>query len=268
MISGNYEYDTFYSFSQNNVTIVNSVFENCNNVNGVSVIKTLNSAFYMENCTVTNCGPTFGYIESPKNGSYIVNTNFTKSGTRNSPLLFIENSVFTLNNVEFRMEVEDAYCVKLLSCTKVEFISSSFYHAIENMTAIVASESPNLHFSMCNFNLTYINLTENCYAMFSSCCFMGPKDLINTDSFSHFSSTGDSFETDCPIVEETASLSSEKKAYAITTIVFFFFCFAALFITLIALVFCNVGSDSTPKYGKLHDEDGFNDSTSSDVPTD
>lgn len=267
-ISSNYEYDYFYSFSQNNVTIIKCNFTNCNNRNGVSVIKTAGSSFYMKNSSVSNCGPIFAYIESPKNDSYISYTNFTGAGTSDKPVLLIQGSNFKLNNVEIKVETEKAFCVKLSGCTKVEFVSSSFYHRVENMTSIVASDSPNLQFSACNFNLTCINLTENSFAMFSSCCFMGTEDLISTDLSSYYSTTGDSFSTNCPIIEKTASLSSEKKAYAITTIVVFFFCFAALFITLIVLVFCKVGSESTPKYGKLHDEDGFNDSTSSDVPTD
>ncbi|KAH0795863.1 hypothetical protein GPJ56_000230 [Histomonas meleagridis] len=267
-ILNEYENTYYYDFDNTEVTITGSIFENCYASNaGLSVIHGNSISFYMDNCTAISCGPSFGIFSNPFNNSYIKSSTFINCGETEGSIFSFDQGRFSFSDVTFMINnTHTPICISV-SNSIVSINDTLFNQTVENTTVISSAGSMELLLSTCDFmSFSKITLRTYTFAMLYSCCFSGlESNAIDIDSTSKYSLNDVNFNQSCPINSATASLSSEKKAYAIVTIVVFFFCFAALFIALITLVFCKIGGDDTAKYGLLHDEEGGEDQDSSDI---
>ncbi|KAH0794985.1 hypothetical protein GPJ56_001111 [Histomonas meleagridis] len=256
-ISSGFEYTYYYDFASTEVTITDSVFQNCVASNGgLSVIHGTSVSFHMSNCTAISCGPSFCIFTNPFNNSYVKSSIFVNCGNTGNSIFSLDQGRFSFSDVIFVVNnTQKPTCISITnSIVSINF--TVFNQTASGITVVSSSSSMEFILSNCDFmSNSKISLRSYTIAMLSSCCFTSStENVIDTDASSKYSLDNVNFNESCPINNATASLSQEKQAYAIVTIVVFIFCFAALFITLIALVFCKVGSDETPKYGQLHDE--------------
>jgi cbb3-type cytochrome oxidase subunit 3 len=135
--------------------------------------------------------------------------------------------------------------VDLTACVAVRFDACSFN--LSETRAFAANSSPDIKIVGCNFvgngghiaNLTgsLLMVIESCFAPDSEDEDLQTRFQMDEDSIVHRGQEI-AYHSWCPWGEITATLTAEQQAYAIATVVIFFFCFAVLFIGLIVFVFC------------------------------
>ncbi|OHT00733.1 hypothetical protein TRFO_32457 [Tritrichomonas foetus] len=251
----------YYELTGANFTVTNCIFTD---ISGVEVLFELENTFIdFQNSTVSNCPMTFMNAENPTIGSKFVNTTFYNDNVifkaTEGGISFTRCS-FNRTVVTRRTDGTFNY-IDLDSCLDVSFTDCTFtdiQESIEqNVSAIYASNTISLKIDNCNFNtIAPVTTMEKSYVMVLNSCFRASSDKAITGIANQIVLGGtNNFEKTCPYVLPTATMTSEKRAYAITTVVVFSLFFAALFITLIALVFCKAEEEKV-EYGKLH-EDGI-----------
>ena len=118
---------------------------------------------------------------------------------------------------------------------------------------------------------TALITVENSYLVIDHCCFLAKAanvyKVTGSGKVAETDRANDYEKPQCPYVVPTATLSKQKRAFAITTIAVFFAFFTILFIVLIVYVACKAGADKAQEYGELHpvSEEGSDDGV---IPSD
>lgn len=156
--------------------------------------------------------------------------------------------------------------MKLAECTFSKDGTAQLLSLAESSTAIMAGCMVEQKKPEASELIT----VTNSYLVLDHCCFFEKQE-------SAFNVTGGKVALDnrandfdkptCPYVEPSATLSDQKRAFAITTVAVFFAFFTILFIVLIVYVACKAGADKAQQYGELHppSEEGSDDGV---IPSD
>ena len=248
-----------YEITGANFTFTNCVFANC--TGSLPLFNFVNSKIEFFNSTVSNSGITFINSDTSRVGTMFRNSHFIDA----YQIITANQGDISFDNCNFERVYNlgsQVNYIQLNSCSLANFTGNTFTNISESfltgqVNVIYTSSCVDVRIHKSNFITTSrISLNDNTYAMvIESCFFNAENNLSVADAGSTVLFVDNHYSEECPYIEPVSTLSSERRAYAITTIVVFSVAFAALFITLIALVFCKV-KEETIQYGKLH-EDGI-----------
>lgn len=164
------------------------------------------------------------------------------------------------------LELAKGSYMQLAECTFSKDGTAQLISLAESSTAIMASclveqKKP---------AATDLITVTNSYLVIDHCCFFEKQESAFkvTDGKVALDNRANDFDKPtCPYVEPSATLSDQKRAFAITTVAVFFAFFTILFIVLIVYVACKAGADKAQQYGELHppSEEGSDDGV---IPSD
>ncbi|OHS96559.1 hypothetical protein TRFO_37267 [Tritrichomonas foetus] len=246
-----------------NITLNECAFLSCTTrLPAIPIFDIQNSFVSMLSVIASECLYTFGQIASPINQSTVQLSIFESCY---NPFTITDGD-FNFISTTFTNNKQGTYNVFLETCTTIIFTNCTF--DVSTVKAIYASQTPDIRITDCDFiGSSSIVLKDRSYAMIVHSCFeLNLSDAISLSSDS--AQTDVVFNQKCPIIESLETPTSGKDKYAIATIVVFSCCFAVLFIGLVVLVFCKVGSTEAPQYGQLHEASQGDDEISSAELTD
>lgn len=235
-----------YEISGANLTVTNCQFVDCSGPSSLFELATVLIIF--QNTEVSRCSLLFIDADPLIAGSQITNCIFESV---NGILEVNSGSIlFNLCLFDQTFNSKSSSYMAFSSCSLVEMRNCTFEN-MANDAKIEFQGTVDIRFDNVNMNSeNALVVDKNSYIMILNSCFKDESIFqISGVPIKRNVVTGHT----CPYEEPSATLTSEKKAYAITTVVVFSVFFAALFITLIALVFCKTKEEQV-KYGKLHDE--------------
>ncbi|KAK8867013.1 hypothetical protein M9Y10_009982 [Tritrichomonas musculus] len=231
-----------YDMTGANFSVNNCLFANCSGV--PYLFEMSNSLLDFQNSTVQDCALSLIKIETAVTTSKIYNTTFR----RVSGVIDVDEGEMKFDSCNFEdIKSSSTPAFNFNSCSKIVFQNCFFNYNFNG--GFIVEDTTDFRFDRVNYNCTQeIKLGDKSYAMVVNSCFNGSSipfsggNIIDENNDKH---------VHCPHQIPSQSLTSEKKAYAITTVVVFSVGFAALFITLIILVTCKVKEEKV-QYGKLH----------------
>jgi hypothetical protein len=265
-----------YNFIEGNVTILSCTFLNLNPGEAAS-LTFLRASFYLMNSTIINCSQ-FIDLQYPVNSSSVSFCWFEDPLSQpNLAIIRVRYGSFKLVDTVFHTTNfttdSNATFINISDCISVIFDSVSFDRPAGSpgTFALFAQNTADIRIANSNFNTgnSPAGSLSDSYAMADSSCFTG-MPIFQTDLNSFFSLHNTIIQSNltCPSFEISATLSAEKEAYAIATVVIFFLCFAVLFIGLIIFVFCKARSAGAPEYAELQEEAEEQDDDDVDIPSD
>jgi hypothetical protein len=233
------------SISGGNLTFAKCTFSHARG--GTFVLSLTLCSLVITDSTGVNCS-TFLSITSPVNNSRIVSSTFSSGeGAADSEMFLLIRAEFTFRSVKFESASSVEYrLINLTNCVSVRIEDCTFSLPSKDAFVLNATGSPDIKIISCNFNAAHFPIGElsDSLVMVSDSCFVPSTEegipqlfSLNENAAVHEDSKVQ-FHNECPWIDVTGTLSSEQKAYAIATVVVFFFCFAVLFIGLIIFVFC------------------------------
>lgn len=236
---------TYYDMTGANFSINNCLFANCSGTE--NLFEMTNSLLDLQNSTIQDCTLTFMKMDTAVTTSKVYNATF--KGVNGIMNIDSGEMTFISSTFDNCGVVNGVNIFHFDSCSKIIFEKCTFNNTNSD---IKVDQTADFRFDNVDYNATKdINLDGKSYAMVLNSCFQKKLPFIGAGAGNIILSGVTSNVEYCPYQKATASLTSERKAYAITTVVVFSIGFAALFITLIILVTCKVREEKV-QYGKLH----------------
>lgn len=237
---------TYYDMTGANFSVNNCVFANCSG--SENLFEMTNSLLDFQNSTVQDCTLVFMKIDTAVTSSKVFNGTFRNV---NGIMSIDAGEMSFLNSNFLNSGKENSLLFNFNSCSKIVF-ERCFFNGIKGDFEV--SGTADFRFDNVNYNSSnQIKLDAKSYVMVLNSCFNSTSVKAIFPSPGNVIENSENIQTGvyCPYQVATQSLTSERKAYAITTVVVFSVGFAALFITLIILVTCKVREEKV-QYGKLH----------------
>jgi hypothetical protein len=209
------------------------------------------------------------------NNSRVEESVFETGSAPNGTLFRVRGSTFSFENVEFTAAGKNQSLISLDTCVSVRIDRCTFHLPEVEALALEAVSSPDIKIVRCSFNASASivgNVTESLVMVTLSCFAPGSpgevEQRFNTIENGLVSGPDIQFHEWCPWEDSTSTLSPEQKAYAIATVVIFFFCFAVLFIGLIIFVFCKARTEEEVECAEVQQEPGLLDDVADiDIPS-
>jgi hypothetical protein len=203
------------------------------------------SAFYMGQSVVRRCG-LFLEITQPRNHSSVRSSNIYDS---NGTAFRITGGDFTFAGTHFSNITSEAW-MQLVNCSTITLESCTFQWNNSLAVAFGAANSGNVRLVNSQFFRGTAagaigNLTRSVLMIVASCMTVRKDEAWEKDETSLVYSADKGVYDDMLLCAATATASEvvEQEAYAIATVVVFFFCFSVLFIGLIVFVFCKARNE-------------------------
>jgi hypothetical protein len=260
------EITSAWIFSQgSNVTILNCTFTRCQSPNGVFSLS--GCSLFITNARVVNCS-LFVRAVDPVNHSFVQGCDIVGA---TASVFEITGGQFLFAETAFT-DVTDAPFLTLTGCGAVEFLRCEFRWKV-SVPAINAADTLDIRIIECQMIQEFVNgtiaeLDRSILFIAQSCISVAWEHawLMTLGSYVH-DAAGVVYEGDTCGSLATATPGTIKKAYAIATVVVFFFCFSVLFIGLIIFVFCKARNDEN-EYVEIPDVKDAGDEHDTDLPSD
>ena len=254
------ELEDSFVLEDGSITLNNCTFSKCTNV----CFDLTNATLVMAGTRIEAC-TTFVDLKQCARLSSITDVTVVSSAIKlTSSRMDVTDCVFESANTGTFLKVEEASHVTLTGCS---FAKGGTW----NIMALTASSSAMI--TECNVFQKGNGLitVDSSYLVIDHSCFLDTATNVYKVSGSGKVADADranDFEKpQCPYVVPTATLSKQKRAFAITTIAVFFAFFTILFLVLSVYVACKAGADKPQEYGELHpvSEEGSDDGV---IPSD
>lgn len=232
---------TYYDMTGANFSVNNCLFVNCSG--SENLFEMTNSLLDLQNSTIQDCTLNFMSLDTAVTTSKVYNATFRNV----NGIMSVDAGEMSFISSNF-LNSGKGTLFNFNSCSKIIF-DKCFFNEIKGDFNVFGTSD--FRFDNVNYNTSNpIKLDTKSYAMVVDSCFQDiVKNIITSTNLIQGEKVVEGYN--CPHLIASQSLTSERKAYAITTVVVFSVGFAALFITLIILVTCKVREEKV-QYGRLH----------------
>lgn len=237
-----------------------------------------NGWFNLTQCNAFDCYSTessngAGFLYASQTYSSVIIRCVLKNCTSinsDSQVIFINDSIVKMSHVSiYDPTVELKSNGTLIKVFKTSSIEINYFNITvnrnvlqkEELFAISVEYADTLIISdgaFFNFPRSIIYIDES-YAFLKSICFDHPLNesiVVTPEQMENYFITTDNILVgiECPLFAPTPPpLSNTDKTYGVITAIVFFIFFVGLFIVIIALIFCKIGSTDLPNYGELNE---------------
>lgn len=253
-----------YVLNNGGITLVECRFLDCTE----TCFTLTNTTLQVTGGAVSNCA-VFAAMTDTTRSSSMDEVQFTESA------ITLSQSRLTMDRCTFGASTTVATAV--LGLTKGSYLALTDCTFSKDGAATILSmaESSTAIMTSCNVQqkkgTTDLISVSNSYLVVDDCCFFEKQEnaiTVTANGKVALDNRANDFDkSTCPYVEPSATLSDQKRAFAITTVAVFFAFFTILFIVLIVYVACKAGADKAQQYGELHppSEEGSDDGV---IPSD